>query len=129
MPLPILTQVLAKTNCSQVPNPNPYQEGLDSIMKNKLFVRASAGAIAMLASAAAMANNSSDTTFTAFRDTVMNWAQGPLGTGLAITMMLMGAGMGVARNSPMPALSGIAGAAFLNWGPGIIQSLTNGALI
>jgi conjugal transfer pilus assembly protein TraA len=99
-------------------------------MKNKLFARASAGALVMLASAAAMANNSNnDTTFTNFRDTVMNWAQGPLGTGLAITMMLMGAGMGVARNSPMPALSGIAGAAFLNWGPGIIQSLTTGALI
>jgi conjugal transfer pilus assembly protein TraA len=99
-------------------------------MKNKLFARASAGSIAMLGSAAAMANNSGgDTTFQAFRDTVMHWAQGPLGTGLAITMMLMGAGMGVARNSPMPALSGIAGAAFLNWGPGIIQSLTNGALI
>jgi conjugal transfer pilus assembly protein TraA len=98
-------------------------------MKKKLLAHVSAGAIAMAASAAAMASNSSDTTFTAFKTTVMNWAQGPLGTGLAITMMLMGAGMGVARNSPMPALSGIAGAAFLNWGPGIIESLTNGALI
>jgi conjugal transfer pilus assembly protein TraA len=98
-------------------------------MKKKLLAHVSAGAIAMAASAAAMAANSTDTTFTAFKTTVMNWAQGPLGTGLAITMMLMGAGMGVARNSPMPALSGIAGAAFLNWGPGIIQSLTNGALI
>jgi conjugal transfer pilus assembly protein TraA len=98
-------------------------------MKKKLLAHLSAGALAMVGSAAAMAANSSDTTFTAFKTTVMNWAQGPLGTGLAITMMLMGAGMGVARNSPMPALSGIAGAAFLNWGPGIIQSLTNGALI
>lgn len=67
--------------------------------------------------------------FNSFRDTVINWAQGPLGTGLSITMMLMGAGAGVARNSPMPALSGIAGAAFLNWGPAIIQNLTEGALI
>jgi conjugal transfer pilus assembly protein TraA len=98
-------------------------------MKKNLFARASVGGVTLLASAAAMASNSTDTTFQNFRDTVMNWAQGPLGTGLAITMMLMGAGMGVARNSPMPALSGIAGAAFLNWGPGIIKSLTNGALI
>lgn len=85
-------------------------------------------AVALMASAAAWANNTNDA-FSGFADTVLGWAQGPLGTGLSVTMMLMGAGMGVARNSPMPALSGIAGAAFLNWGPDIIQSLTNGALI
>ena len=99
-------------------------------MMKKMIARASVAAMMMLGSAAAMAANASgDNTFKSFRDTVVGWAQGPLGTGLAITMMLMGAGMGVARNSPMPALSGIAGAAFLNWGPGIITSLTEGALI
>jgi len=98
-------------------------------MLKNLFARASVGAITLLGSASAMAANSTDTTFKNFKDTVMSWAQGPLGTGLSITMMLMGAGMGVARNSPMPALSGIAGAAFLNWGPGIITKLTDGALI
>lgn len=99
-------------------------------MFKNLFAKASVAALAMLGSASAMAANaSSDATFKSFRDTVVGWARGPLGTGLAITMMLMGAGMGVARNSPMPALSGIAGAAFLNWGPGIITSLTEGALI
>lgn len=99
-------------------------------MLKNLFARAGAGAIALLGSTSAMASNQSgDATFQSFRDTVMDWAQGPLGTGLSITMMLMGAGMGVARNSPMPALSGIAGAAFLNWGPGIIVSLTEGGLI
>lgn len=99
-------------------------------MFKNLFAHASVGAFALLGSASAMAaNQSGDATFKSFRDTVMNWAQGPLGTGLSITMMLMGAGMGVARNSPMPALSGIAGAAFLNWGPGIITTLTEGALI
>jgi conjugal transfer pilus assembly protein TraA len=99
-------------------------------MLKNLYARASVGAMTLMFSAGAMAaNNSGDNTFKSFRDTVMKWAQGPLGTGLSITMMLMGAGMGVARNSPMPALSGIAGAAFLNWGPGIITSLTEGALI
>lgn len=98
-------------------------------MLKNLYARAGVGAITLLASTGAMANNSSDTTFKAFKEMVMSWAQGPLGTGLAVTMMLMGAGMGVARNSPMPALSGIAGAAFLNWGPGIIVKLTEGGLI
>lgn len=100
-------------------------------MLKNLFARAGVGAIALLGSASAMAGNnvSTDATFKSFRDTVLAWAQGPLGTGLSITMMLMGAGMGVARNSPMPALSGIAGAAFMSWGPGIITKLTEGALI
>lgn len=102
---------------------------MNTKMKN-LVARASVAGFALMTSAAAMAANASgDNTFKGFRDTVVSWAQGPLGTGLSITMMLMGAGMGVARNSPMPALSGIAGAAFLNWGPGIIQTLTEGALI
>lgn len=104
----------------------------------QLFARSSAVLLSLAASASAMANTtgtgalgsaSATDAFDAFRDTVVTWARGPLGTGLAVTMMLMGAGMGVARNSPMPALSGVAGAAFLNWGPGIIMSLTEGALI
>lgn len=97
----------------------------------KLIARATAGAFSLMASAAAFAGNAgSNDVFKNFADTVVGWAKGPLGTGLAVTMMLVGAGMGVARNSPMPALSGVAGAAFLNWGPGIIQGLTGqGALI
>lgn len=90
-----------------------------------------AGAMASAASFAGttMSGAVANDAFDSFRDTVVTWAQGPLGTGLAVTMMIIGAGTGIARNSPMPALSGIAGAAFLNWGPGIIEKLTNGGLI
>lgn len=97
-------------------------------MLKKLFARVGLGFAALAASGVASAANTADP-FNDFSEMVQGWARGPLGTGLSVTMMLMGAGMGVARNSPMPALSGIAGAAFLNWGPGIIQSLTGGALI
>ncbi len=72
---------------------------------------------------------SSTDPFYTFYSTVTNWTQGALGTGLAITMLLMGGAMGVAKNSPMPALSGVAGAAFLHWGPSIIQQMmSNGAV-
>lgn len=105
-------------------------------MKLKTFAqRAGLAVVSALASASVFAGTtnassaSATNAFDGFRDTVVTWARGPLGTGLAVTMMLLGAGMGVAKNSPMPALSGIAGAAFLNWGPGIIMSLTEGALI
>lgn len=102
-------------------------------MKQNKFTRLKArlglAVMGLMASTASFAS-STDDTFEDFADTVVGWAEGPLGTGLAVTMMLVGAGMGVARNSPMPALSGVAGAAFINWGPGIIETLTNqGALI
>jgi len=91
------------------------------------IARAAIATVGLAGSGAAMA--STDNTFDNFRDTVTGWAEGSLGTGLAITMMIIGAGMGIARNSPMPALSGIAGAAFLNWGPDIITRVLPGALI
>ena len=106
------------------------------MLKNFNLKHLAVASLALVAPMASMATTAASGTgagaigaFNGFKDTVMSWAQGPLGTGLAVTMMLMGAAMGVAKNSPMPALSGIAGAAFLNWGPTIIASLTNGALI
>jgi len=91
------------------------------------------GATLMMAglSAPAFASQASeDDAFKEFMDTVTDWTQGPLGIGLATTMLLMGGAIGVSKNSPMPALSGIAGAAFLNYGPEIIQKImSKGALI
>jgi conjugal transfer pilus assembly protein TraA len=105
----------------------------DRLLRGLKVQRAGVAVAAVAAASPAFASTTTTSAqsavFDNFANTVLSWAQGSLGTGLAVTMMLMGAGMGVARNSPMPALSGIAGAAFLNWGPGIIQSLTTGALI
>ncbi len=82
------------------------------------------------ASVPAMAANNSSDPFYTFSNTVQDWASGPLGVGLAVSMLLIGAGIGVAKNSPMPALSGVAGAAFLHWGPQIILTIMgNGAVI
>lgn len=68
--------------------------------------------------------------FYTFYQTVDGWAGGALGVGLATTMLIMGGAIGVAKNSPMPALTGIAGAAFLHWGPQIIKTLLlNGGLM
>lgn len=71
-----------------------------------------------------------DDAFAEFATMVQGWAGGGLGTGIAMLTLLVGAGMGVARNSPLPALSGVASAAFLKWGPDIVTRLLGtGALI
>ena len=87
-------------------------------------------AILTLSTSAAFAEDlDADDTFYSFYQTIAGWINGPLGTGLALMMLLMGAGIGVAKNSPMPALSGVAGAAFLHWGPGIIVDLTSKGML
>ena len=79
---------------------------------------------------AAMAGNvKEDDAFYTFYTTVDGWAGGALGVGLATTMLIMGGAIGVAKNSPMPALTGIAGAAFLHWGPQIIKSVMLGGAV
>ncbi|MHB1666133.1 TraA family conjugative transfer protein [Thiomonas sp.] len=82
------------------------------------------------AAAPAMAAQNTADPFYTFSNTVQEWAAGPLGVGLAVTMLLVGAGIGVAKNSPLPALSGVAGAAFLHWGPTVITTMMGaGAVI
>lgn len=95
-------------------------------MKKKLLAFAALMGVAGLASAGTIDQQDA---FYSFYETVDGWVSGALGTGLAITMLLVGGGIGVAKNSPMPALSGIAGAAFLHWGPQIIKNLmANGGM-
>lgn len=102
------------------------------------FKKAALAAALMSASAAFAATTSTgaDTgtiaadAFDNFSATVSAWASGGLGTGISLLTLLVGAGMGVARNSPLPALAGVGTAAFLRWGPEIITSMvTNGALV
>lgn len=85
---------------------------------------------ALAASGVAMAGDiATDDTFYTFYDTITSWTSGGLGVGLATTMLLMGGVIGVAKNSPMPALTGIGGAAFLHWGPDIIQQIMVGGVL
>jgi conjugal transfer pilus assembly protein TraA len=96
---------------------------------NKLKAMAATLMFAAMSAPAYAAGASEDDAFKEFMDTVTDWTQGPLGIGLATTMLLMGGAIGVSKNSPMPALSGIAGAAFLNYGPNIIQSIMSKGML
>lgn len=99
-------------------------------MLSKYLKRLSAAlamtAVASTSAVAAVTDEMKNDAFYSFWETVDSWTGGALGVGLATTMLLMGAAIGVAKNSPMPALTGIAGAAFLHWGPDIIQQIMVG---
>lgn len=92
-------------------------------LRNKLSKLAAFAAVAGASVVAYAKPLDSTDTFYTFYSTVNGWAGGGLGAGLATTMLVMGGAIGVAKNSPMPALTGIAGAAFLHWGPNIISSI------
>ena len=50
------------------------------------------------------------TEFDTFYDTIVDWAQGSLGKALALSMFLVGIGMGVVRGSVIAAVPAIGGA-------------------
>lgn len=64
--------------------------------------------------------------FDQFSDTVKAWSNGPLGIGLSVTALLVGAGLGIAKSSPMMALGGLAMAALIAWLPNAIELIITG---
>lgn len=54
---------------------------------------------------------------------IFSWTTGFLGKALALFAFVVGAGMGIARGTLMPAIVGIVFALFLSLGPNIIVSM------
>ena len=63
------------------------------------------------------------TEFQTMYTTLLNWATGFLGKSIAIAAFILGAGIGIARSSPIPALAGIVFALFMVYVPTIIDSI------
>ncbi len=56
------------------------------------------------------------------------WATGYLGKALAITAFILGAGMGIAKSTVMPAIVGLVFALMFSVGPGIISSTVSAVI-
>ena len=63
------------------------------------------------------------TEFQTIYTTLLNWSTGFLGKSIAIAAFILGAGIGVARSSPIPALVGIVFALFMVYVPTIIDGI------
>ena len=55
--------------------------------------------------------------------TLLNWATGYLGKAIALAAFILGAGVGIARSSPIPALAGVVFALFMVYVPTIIEAI------
>ena len=63
------------------------------------------------------------TEFQTMYSTLLGWINGFLGKSIAIAAFIIGAGVGIARSSPIPALIGVVFALFMVYVPNIIDSI------
>ena len=75
-----------------------------------------------LAAGSALAGTTG-TEFQTMYTTLLNWATGFLGKSIAIAAFILGAGIGIARSSPIPALVGVVFALFMVYVPTIIDTI------
>lgn len=61
--------------------------------------------------------------FEKLTNSVTSWVEGTLGKMIAIMALLLGGALAVVKNSPMPALTGVALATFLNFGPSVVAQV------
>jgi len=94
---------------------------MKNILKNKTAQIATLAVLGLTSVQASTVAASDD--FFIFYQKVDAWATSGLAVGLSLATLIVGAGMGVAKASPMPALGGLGLAAFFAFGPGLIKNL------
>lgn len=103
---------------------------MKNLLKNKAALLAAT--VAVMSSNAVMAATSTiaaSDDFAEFHTMINAWASGGLAVGLSLASLIIGAGIGVAKASPMPALGGVGLAAFFAFGPGVINTLILGGAV
>jgi conjugal transfer pilus assembly protein TraA len=90
---------------------------------NKRLTLATTVALGLVLVAGAAHAATTGTEFQTMYNTLLNWAKGYLGKSIAIAAFILGAGVGIARSSPIPALVGIVFALFMIYVPTIIDSI------
>lgn len=85
-------------------------------------------ALVLLAAAAAVTAGTTGTEFQGFYNLMTSWTSGFLGKGIALAAFLLGAGMGVAKQTILPAVLGIVFAVVFSVGPGVITGMMSATI-
>ena len=80
------------------------------------------GVVLLLAAGSALAGTTGSE-FQSLYTTLLNWVSGYLGKSIAMAAFILGAGIGIARSSPIPALVGVVFALFMIYVPTIIDGI------
>jgi conjugal transfer pilus assembly protein TraA len=68
------------------------------------------------------------TEFQGIYDKLKDWTSGYLGKAIALFAFLLGLGVGVARSSPIPAISGVVFALFVAFGPAVLEGIATATI-
>ena len=90
--------------------------------RNTAAIATALTVVLTLAAGSALAGTTG-TEFQTMYTTLLNWVNGYLGKSIAIAAFILGAGIGIARSSPIPALAGVVFALFMVYVPTIIDSI------
>jgi conjugal transfer pilus assembly protein TraA len=63
------------------------------------------------------------TEFQGIYDKLKDWVSGYLGKAIAMFAFVLGLGIGVAKSSPIPAISGVVFALFVAFGPAVLEGI------
>lgn len=80
-------------------------------------------AVMLTVAAGSVLAGTTGTEFQTMYTTLLNWVTGFLGKSIAIAAFILGAGIGIARSSPIPALVGVVFALFMVYVPNIIDGI------
>jgi len=93
----------------------------------KLYLRAGIAGTTALAAVPAMAGTTGSE-FESLYNLVRGWSDGYLGKTLAIAAFLVGAIVGFAKSTAMPALVGVVFAVLFSIGPSVIDGITTAVI-
>jgi len=80
-------------------------------------------ALAAVSGAAFAGNASTDSEFIGLYNMMISWTSGFLAKALALAAFLFGAGVGIAKQTVIPAIFGIVLALVLTIGPGVVEGM------
>ena len=119
-----------KNNIEKTPSQNLLGFKAKMVNRKNAMLASLLGATLIASTSASAAAIATTDDFFALYTMLDTWSSGGLGVGLALVGLLVGVITGVGRSTILPALIGLAFAAVVSLGPGIILSIiTSGALI